>query len=150
MTGVLPWGWATPDLALAGPVWLLIVRLARAPRPGQPFTEPEEPTGIGTGTAVIARLENAVRLMQGLRNMGCRFALDDFGRGLSSFACMKNLSVAYLKLHGSFVSNRARDSTDRATVKAINQLGHVLRIEAIADFVTNDAARPPGMDHAQG
>jgi diguanylate cyclase (GGDEF)-like protein len=107
-----------------------------------------------TETAVIANLNNATRFMTVLRNMGCRFALDDFGSGLSSFAYLKNLSVDYLKLDGSFVKNMVRDNIDRAMVKAINQLGHVMSIETIAEFVENDAtlkaARVLGIDHAQG
>ncbi|MGA7801934.1 MAG: EAL domain-containing protein [Gammaproteobacteria bacterium] len=107
-----------------------------------------------TETAVIANLTNATRFMTVLRNMGCRFALDDFGSGLSSFAYLKNLSVDYLKLDGSFVRNMVRDNIDRAMVKAINQLGHVMSIETIAEFVENDAtlkaARVLGIDHAQG
>lgn len=107
-----------------------------------------------TETAVIANLANATRFMKVLRNMGCRFALDDFGSGLSSFAYLKNLSVDYLKLDGSFVKNMVCDNIDRAMVKAINQLGHVMSIETIAEFVENDAtlkaARVMGIDHAQG
>ena len=107
-----------------------------------------------TETAVIANLSNATRFISVLRQMGCRFALDDFGSGLSSFAYLKNLPVDYLKLDGSFVKNMVRDTIDRAMVKAINQVGHSMHIQTIAEFVEDDATIKVlgmlGIDFAQG
>ena len=107
-----------------------------------------------TETAVISNLSNASHLIDTLRAMGCRFALDDFGVGLSSFGYLKTLSVDYLKLDGCFIKNMTRDSTDYAMVQAINSVGQTLRIKTIAEFVENSeilgALRDIGVDYAQG
>ncbi len=107
-----------------------------------------------TETAVIANLSQASRMIAMLREMGCRFALDDFGVGLSSFSYLKNLSVDYLKLDGCFVQNMMKDNIDLAMVKAINQIGHTMNIKTIAEFVEDKATlyavRDIGVDYAQG
>jgi len=107
-----------------------------------------------TETAVIANLCNASRLITKLRHMGCRFALDDFGVGLSSFGYLKTLAVDYLKLDGCFVKNMVKDEIDHAMVKAINHIGHTMDISTIAEFVedeeTLEAVRKVGVDYAQG
>jgi EAL domain-containing protein (putative c-di-GMP-specific phosphodiesterase class I) len=107
-----------------------------------------------TETAVIANLCNASTLIRTLRDMGCRFALDDFGVGLSSFGYLKNLLVDYLKLDGSFIKNMVNDNIDLAMVEAINQIGHTMQIKTIAEFVedkeTLAAVREVGIDYAQG
>jgi len=107
-----------------------------------------------TETAVIANLCNASKLISTLRLMGCRFALDDFGVGLSSFGYLKNLAVDYLKLDGCFVKNMVDDNIDFAMVQAINQIGHTMGIKTIAEFVedeaTLEAITKVGVDYAQG
>ena len=107
-----------------------------------------------TETAVISNLSNATRLIDTLRAMGCEFALDDFGVGLSSFGYLKSLAVDYLKLDGCFIKNMTRDSTDYAMVHAINYVGQTLRIKTIAEFVENretlEALQDIGVDYAQG
>jgi diguanylate cyclase (GGDEF)-like protein/PAS domain S-box-containing protein len=107
-----------------------------------------------TETAVIANLCNASRLITRMREMGCRFALDDFGVGLSSFGYLKNLPVDYLKLDGCFVKNMVKDDIDYAMVKAINHIGHTMNIKTIAEFVEDEdtltAVREVGVDYAQG
>ncbi|MCO6412538.1 MAG: EAL domain-containing protein [Thiogranum sp.] len=107
-----------------------------------------------TETAVISNLSNATRLIDTLRDMGCRFALDDFGVGLSSFGYLKSLAVDYLKLDGCFIKNMTRDSIDYAMVHSINHVGQTLKIKTIAEFVENDetlqALREIGVDYAQG
>jgi diguanylate cyclase (GGDEF)-like protein len=107
-----------------------------------------------TETAVISNLSNATRLIDTLRDMGCKFALDDFGVGLSSFGYLKNLAVDYLKLDGCFIKNMTRDSIDYAMVHSINHVGQTLKIKTIAEFVedneTLEALREIGVDYAQG
>ena len=107
-----------------------------------------------TETAVIANLCHASKMISILRDMGCRFALDDFGVGLSSFSYLKNLAVDYLKLDGCFVKNMVNDPIDRAMVKAINQIGHTMNIKTIAEFVEDEATlhtvHEIGVDYAQG
>lgn len=107
-----------------------------------------------TETAAIANLHRAGRFIQLLKSRGCRFALDDFGSGLSSFAYLKNLQVDYLKIDGGFVRGIAVDPIDRAMVEAINSVGHVMRIRTIAEFVENDdilrVLRELKVDYVQG
>jgi len=107
-----------------------------------------------TETAAIANFAQAQRFVSMLRERGCRFALDDFGSGLSSFSYLKNLSVDYLKIDSSFVRDVATDPIDYAMVDSINQLGHVMGIETVAEFAENEAILDKltqlGVDYAQG
>jgi diguanylate cyclase (GGDEF)-like protein/PAS domain S-box-containing protein len=107
-----------------------------------------------TETAAITNLTTATRFIKALKALGCRFALDDFGSGLSSFAYLKNLPVDFLKIDGMFVKEIADDPIALAMVSCINQIGHVMGKQTIAEFVENEAIleklREIGVDYAQG
>ncbi len=107
-----------------------------------------------TETAAISNLARASRFMGALKDIGCRFALDDFGSGLSSFGYLKTLPVDFLKIDGMFVKDILVDPIDHAMVKCINEIGHVMGKRTIAEFVENDAVRERlaalGVDYVQG
>jgi len=107
-----------------------------------------------TETAAIGNLNKAISFINSLKKLGCKFALDDFGSGLSSFSYLKSLPVDYLKIDGVFVKDIVDDQVDAAMVAAINQVGHIMKIKTIAEFVENgeimDILRKLGVDYAQG
>lgn len=107
-----------------------------------------------TETAAIRNISAAKLLIKELRARGCKFALDDFGSGLSSFGYLKALPVDYLKIDGSLVRRVAEESIDRALVDAINQLAHQMGMKTIAEYVeTNECLqvlREIGVDFGQG
>ncbi|MBL3599802.1 MAG: EAL domain-containing protein [gamma proteobacterium endosymbiont of Lamellibrachia anaximandri] len=107
-----------------------------------------------TETAAVSRLDQAIHFITNLKHIGCRFALDDFGTGMSSFAYLKNMPVDYLKIDGSFVKDIADDPIDRAMVESISEIGHLMGLETIGEYVENDAIRKIltsiGVDYAQG
>ncbi|MGD2172021.1 MAG: EAL domain-containing protein [Gammaproteobacteria bacterium] len=107
-----------------------------------------------TETAAIQNLSKASRFIDELRELGCCFALDDFGSGLSSFAYLKNLPVDFLKIDGFFVRDMIEDRINYELVKSINDVGQVMGKRTIAEFVENtatlEALRDIGVDYAQG
>jgi diguanylate cyclase (GGDEF)-like protein/PAS domain S-box-containing protein len=107
-----------------------------------------------TETTAIANLTKAAELMHELKTFGCRFALDDFGIGVSSFAYLKYLPVDYLKIDGTFIRDLAHNPMDHAIVEAINRIGHVLGMRTVAECVEDAATlerlRELKVDFAQG
>ncbi|NIM74317.1 MAG: EAL domain-containing protein [Gammaproteobacteria bacterium] len=107
-----------------------------------------------TETAAITNLSSAARLISSLREIGCSFALDDFGSGVSSFAYLKNLAVDLIKIDGVFVKDICSDPVSRALVKSINDMGHAMGKRTIAEAVEDQAVfeelRRIGVDFAQG
>ncbi|HVY21902.1 MAG TPA: EAL domain-containing protein [Steroidobacteraceae bacterium] len=107
-----------------------------------------------TEQSVMTNIEHARRFIGVLHGMGCRFALDDFGRGLSSFGNLKHLAIDYLKIDGSFIRNLATDTVNQAMVAAMVKLARTLNFKIIAEQVEDryslDAARNMGVDFVQG
>lgn len=107
-----------------------------------------------TETAAISNLNMATTFISTLKESGCRFALDDFGSGLSSFAYLKNLPVDYLKIDGIFVQDICNDEIDLAMVKSINEIGHLMGKKTIAEFVESERVYDKivelDIDYAQG
>lgn len=107
-----------------------------------------------TETAAITHLTRAIELLNALKKRGCRFALDDFGSGLSSFGYLRKLAVDHLKIDGSFIKDIVHDQIDCSMVEAINEIGHVMGLTTIAEFVENaqiyEKLRTIGVDYGQG
>ncbi len=107
-----------------------------------------------TETAAISQLTTAIHFMTVLKKLGCTFALDDFGSGLSSFSYLTSLPVDYLKIDGSFVVDIDKDPMHYAMVKSINEVGQVMGIKTIAEYAASDSIinclKEIGVDHAQG
>jgi len=107
-----------------------------------------------TETAAIENLTRAQIFISALKKLGCQFALDDFGSGLSSFSYLKNLPVDYIKIDGAFISDMSRDPIDAAMVGAINEIGHIMNLVTIAESVedqeTLNMLKEIKVDYAQG
>ena len=107
-----------------------------------------------TETAAIRNIVKTQVFMQELRDWGCRFALDDFGSGLSSLNYLKRLPVDYLKIDGSFVRDLSKDEGSRVMVRSIQQMAHGLGIETVAEGVEDErtlqALQELEIDYVQG
>ena len=107
-----------------------------------------------TEHAAVASYSQAVRFINALKELGCKFALDDFGEGMSSFGYLKHLPVDYLKIEGGFVKEMLHDPIDREMVRSINEIGHLTGKQTIAEFAENEEIitmlRGIGVDYAQG
>jgi diguanylate cyclase (GGDEF)-like protein/PAS domain S-box-containing protein len=107
-----------------------------------------------TETIAVANLGRAREIMETLGAVGCRFALDDFGSGMSSFAHLRTLPAEFVKIDGLFIKDIALDPTDLALVRSINDIAHVMGKRTIAECVESreilDHLREMGVDYAQG
>ncbi len=107
-----------------------------------------------TETAAIANFDQARYFINELKKIGCRFALDDFGSGLSSFAYLMNLPVDYLKIDGTFVKNIIHNQISYTIVEGFNRIAHAMNLETVAEFVEDETIleklREIGVDYAQG
>lgn len=107
-----------------------------------------------TETAAITHLPQAVRFVGQLVELGCRFALDDFGAGMASFSYLKSLRAQFVKIDGSFVRGMQSSAFDRSLVEAINRLGHDMGLRTIAEHVEDEATLRAlaelGVDWVQG
>lgn len=118
------------------------------------FPHPERICLEITETAAIENTAQVQQFMRTLKELGVTFALDDFGKGFSSFAYLRRLPVDYLKIDGSFVSGITTSATDAALVRAINEIGHVMGLKTVAEFVKDEetmhAVIAIGVDFMQG
>jgi diguanylate cyclase (GGDEF)-like protein/PAS domain S-box-containing protein len=107
-----------------------------------------------TETAAINNMARAVRFMTSIRRLGCHFALDDFGSGMSSFGYLKNLPVDVLKIDGGFIQHLHQSAVDQAMVRAIREVAELMHMKTVAEFVENaeilEVLRQIGIDRAQG
>lgn len=122
------------------------------------FSSSQTPTGKVcfeiTETAAIGSIDNAIDFMNRMKIIGCKFSLDDFGTGLSSYSYLRNLPVDYVKIDGVFVKDLADSPGDYAVVRSINEIGHYMGKKTIAEYVENDQILEQlseiGVDYAQG
>ncbi len=116
--------------------------------------EPSLVTFEITETKAVTNLDAARELITQLRSLGCRFALDDFGCGFSSFTHLKHLDVDFLKIDGSFIQGLLDDPVDRAVITAINDIAHSVGKRTVAECVDRPdvmaALRNCGVDFVQG
>ncbi len=104
--------------------------------------------------AVISNQRGVFGAIERLQRLGCRFALDDFGGGLSAMGNLKDLGMDYIKLDGNLVRNMNRDQIDSAMVRAVNEIAHAMGVETIAEMVESEevfkAISALGVDYCQG
>ncbi len=107
-----------------------------------------------TETAIITNLDRCITFINDLQKLGCTFALDDFGSGLSSFSYLKHLPVKYLKIDGTFIKDICNNKVDEIVVSSIHKTAKALSIKTVAEYVSNDeiynVVEKIGIDFAQG
>lgn len=107
-----------------------------------------------TETVAVNSLHNTARMMRGIQELGCQFALDDFGSGFASYAYLRQLPVNAVKIDGAFIRNIAHNHEDQIFVRAITEIAHGMDKRVVAEFVENEeilcVLREIGVDYAQG
>jgi EAL domain-containing protein (putative c-di-GMP-specific phosphodiesterase class I) len=107
-----------------------------------------------TESAAVSNIVKAQAFINKLRERGCRFSLDDFGAGLSSFAYLKSFKVDTLKIDGSFIRDIVENRISESMVAAITQVAKVMELETVAEYVETKQAEllitRLGVDFAQG
>jgi EAL domain-containing protein (putative c-di-GMP-specific phosphodiesterase class I) len=107
-----------------------------------------------TETAAVANIQLARRFVEGLHDLGCKLALDDFGSGFGSFYYLKHLPFDSLKIDGEFVAHCLQNSTDRLVIDSVVRIAHGLGKQTVAEFTTDEATfeflREKRVDFAQG
>ena len=107
-----------------------------------------------TEQVAVEDLSSINKFIASLKALGCKFSLDDFGTGVSSYSYLRSLDVDYLKIDGSFVKHIANDDVARTMVQSINQVGHTMNLKIIAEYVENqqivEILREMGVDYGQG
>lgn len=119
-----------------------------------PEVDPEKLIFEITETAAVSNFPAAEKLIGQIKALGCSLALDDFGVGFSSFYYLRNLSVDYVKIDGSFIRQIDNSRDDRVFVKALSEVAQALGKKTVAEFVENEAIlttlKEFGIDYAQG
>ncbi len=107
-----------------------------------------------TETSAITNMEAAKKFIGELKTFGCRFALDDFGSGFSTFSYLRSLPLDFVKIDGQFIRTMTRDSVDRAMVASMIDIGHSMGMKTVAEYVENPEVirllRECGVDYVQG
>ena len=107
-----------------------------------------------TETTAIANIDAARKFIHEISQLGCRFSLDDFGTGFSSFSHLRHLNVDYVKIDGQFIRGMANNSADKSIVSSINDIAHSLGKRTIAEYVESPEIlrmlKILGVDYVQG
>ena len=107
-----------------------------------------------TETAAISSFTAALTFIEEIRELGFKFALDDFGAGMSSFSYLKAFPVDFIKIEGEFILNMVSDPMNHAIVEAINNIAHKAGLKTIGEYAENEtliqALRDIGVDYVQG
>ncbi len=107
-----------------------------------------------TESVAVNDMGLAMKFIKSLKDLGCSFSLDDFGTGVSSYGYLRDMPVDYLKIDGIFVKDLENDLVSQEMVRSINQVGHVMGLEIIAEYVENDEIirilNEIGVDYGQG